>query len=136
MKNTFISLLTLGILLIGCRAESTPVKATVSGTVTYLQRIALLEDAVVTVRIQDISLADAPAVVLGEQVIKPAGKQVPIPFEVEYNPEDVKPAGRYAISARIEDANGKLLFITDTVTPVFTSDAKSTGIELILKMVQ
>jgi uncharacterized lipoprotein YbaY len=56
-------------------------EASVSGTVTYRERMALTPDAFVTVQIQDVSLADAPASTIGEQVIRNPG-QVPIPFEV------------------------------------------------------
>ena len=34
---------------------------------TYLQRIALSPDAVITVTLQDVSRADAPATVIGSQ---------------------------------------------------------------------
>ena len=77
-------------------------KSEVTGTVTYRQRIALLPDAVLTVQIQDVSLADAPARVIGEQVIEEPG-QVPIPYKVEYHYRDIEDSHMYAMQARIED---------------------------------
>jgi putative lipoprotein len=89
--------------------------------VTYLQRIALPNNARVTVQIQDVSKADAPATILGEQVIPTNGKQVPFAFEVSYDPSKIVPAGRYNLYARITDGDGKLRFITDTATPVINN---------------
>jgi heat shock protein HslJ/uncharacterized lipoprotein YbaY len=95
------------------------IEACVTGTVTYLQRIALPEDAVVQVQIQDTSLADAPAEVIGEQIIENPG-QVPIPYEVCYDPGLIQDNHSYSMSARITDGDGNLLWINDTVTPVIT----------------
>ncbi|HJM75991.1 MAG TPA: YbaY family lipoprotein [Dehalococcoidia bacterium] len=51
--------------------------SSVTGTVTYLEKIALTPDAVVEVKLVDVSRADAPSVTIGEQVIKSSG-QMPI----------------------------------------------------------
>ena len=59
---------------------------TVTGTVTYLQRMALPPSAVIEVKFQDVFRADAPATVIAEQKITAEGKQVPIPFELRYEP--------------------------------------------------
>ncbi len=57
--------------------------ATVSGTVTYREKIALPSEGVmVTVKVEDVSRADAPAIAIGEQIIEDPGHQIPIPFEV------------------------------------------------------
>jgi putative lipoprotein len=68
-------------------ATATPTKPLISsfidisGNVSYLQRIALPPDAVLIVRIQDVSRAGAPARILAEQRIELAGRQVPIAFQ-------------------------------------------------------
>ena len=46
--------------------------------------------------------------------MKTEGRQVPIPFTLDYDPARIVRAGNYAVSARITDASGKLLWITDT----------------------
>lgn len=104
----------------------------VTGTITYVQRIALPDDAVVTIKIQDGSLADAPAKVIGEQVIHTNGNQVPIPYEVEYDPQEIDERLTYSMSARTEDGSGKLLFISDTVTPVITNGNPTEDVEIIV----
>jgi putative lipoprotein len=78
--------------------------------VFYLQRIALPPAATLSVSLQDVSLADAPAVTLAEQK-GPVKGQVPLPFHLTYDPAQVKPGHSYSVSARIE-LDGKLLFIT------------------------
>jgi len=93
-------------------------KATVSGTVFYLQRIALPPDATVEVKLVDISRQDVPAVTIAEQKIANPG-QVPIPFELRYDPDKIGPRYTYAVQARIEQG-GKLLFISTQVFPVIT----------------
>jgi putative lipoprotein len=107
--------------------------ASVSGTVTYLQRIALPPTAVIQVRLVDVSRADAPAVVLGEQVIQAGGSQVPFSFEIPYDPARIDPRFSYAIQARIEDG-GRLLFINDQHYAVVTRGAP-VQLDMVLKPV-
>ena len=112
----------------GCSSN----QPSVSGQVTYRQRIALPPEAVIKVQIQDVSLADAPAEVIGEQIIQANGKQVPLPFEVEYNPDDIIENHSYSMSARIEDSTGILLFISDTHTPVITHGFPVKDVEIVV----
>jgi len=108
----------------------------VSGTITYLQRIALPDDAVITVQIQDTSLADAPATVMGEQVIQTEGKQVPFDFAVAYDAEAIQDNHTYTMSVRVTDGAGKLLFINDTAIPVITRDNPTQDVEIVVVRVQ
>ncbi|AZC29161.1 YbaY family lipoprotein [Pseudomonas chlororaphis] len=105
-----LSLLALTTLLGACNSMQPASKASLDGEVFYLQRIALPPAATLSVSLQDVSLADAPAVLLAEQK-GPVKGQVPLPFHLSYDPAQVKPGHRYSVSARIEVA-GKLLFIT------------------------
>ncbi|AVO57467.1 YbaY family lipoprotein [Pseudomonas chlororaphis] len=105
-----LSLLALTTLLGACNSMQPASKASLDGEIFYLQRIALPPAATLSVSLQDVSLADAPAVLLAEQK-GPVKGQVPLPFHLSYDPAQVKPGHRYSVSARIEVA-GKLLFIT------------------------
>ena len=135
MNRTKISLLIALLITMSFLGACSSKSSTVSGTVTYLQRIALPNDAVITIQLQDTSLADAPATVLGEQVIKTEGKQVPFEFEVAYNPDDIQENHTYSLSVRITDGAGNLLFINDTVVPVITNGNPTQDIEIILTQV-
>ena len=106
----------------------------VSGTITYRERMALPPDAVVIVQIQDVSRADAPANTIGEQIIHDPG-QVPIAFEVDYAPRDIDEQHTYVLHARIEDGQGNLLFTTTQQYPVITHDYPTEDIELVLEAV-
>ncbi|WP_269931609.1 YbaY family lipoprotein [Aminobacter sp. HY435] len=93
-------------------AIATADETAVTGEVFYRERIALPPNAVLSVQLADVSLADAPAKVLGEQTIDPAG-QVPIKFSIPFDPAAVKPNMSYALQARIS-VDDKLWFINDT----------------------
>jgi putative lipoprotein len=101
----------------------------VTGIVLYRHRIALPEDAIVQVQIQDTSLADAPAKVIGEQTIENPG-QVPIPYEVCYDSNQIEDNHTYTMSARITDSEGNLLWINDTAIPVITNGNPTEDVEI------
>ncbi|MBD2022498.1 YbaY family lipoprotein, partial [Leptolyngbya sp. FACHB-36] len=75
--------------------------AVVTGTVFYLQRIALPPSAVVEVKLLDVSRPDAPAVTIAEQTLPTKGKQVPISFSLTYDPTKILPTHDYVVQARI-----------------------------------
>ena len=102
-------------------------QAAVSGKVFYLQRIALPPDASLEVKLVDISKQDVPAVTIAEQKITTPG-QIPIPFELQYDPDKIDYRMTYAVQARIEQ-DGKLLFISTQVFPVITR-GNSTSVEV------
>lgn len=109
------------------------VEATISGTVTYRERVALTDRAVVDVSLEDVSRQDVAATVLARQVL-PAPGQVPIRFELVYSPADIDERRSYAVRATIRD-RGRLLFTSDTNTPVLTRGAGREA-HLVLKAVQ
>jgi putative lipoprotein len=94
----------------------------VTGTVVYMQKIALPPNAAIEIKMQDIS-AGAPKTV-AETVFAPAGKQVPIPFQLSYNPADINQAHTYQVLANI-NVNGKPMFVTNTPLHVVTQGAPS-----------
>ena len=105
----------------------------VTGTVSYRERIALPPAATIRVQLVDVSRADAPAEVLGEQLIDAAGRQVPFSFEIPYDPARIDERMSYALQARIEDGD-RLLFISDQRHPAITRGAPTT-VNLLLKSV-
>lgn len=105
----------------------------ISGNVSYLQRIALPPDAVLIVRIQDVSRAGAPARVLAEQRIELAGRQVPISFQTTVDRDLIGKRARITAAARIE-RGGKLLFISDKSYPVIRN-GQAVPVEMTLKQV-
>ena len=131
-----LTVLALGVLACSPGASSpapTPsTRAVVTGSVTYRERVALPPGATVTVRLQDVSRADAPAEVLAEQVIVPT-TQVPVPFALEYDPARIDARHRYSVGARIE-VDGKPWFVSDTHNGVLTQ-GEPTSVEVVVRRV-
>jgi uncharacterized lipoprotein YbaY len=101
---------------------------TLRGTATYRERLALPPDAVFEAVLQDVSLADAPATVLGRFRREPAG-QPPFRFEIEYDDAAVTSRRRYAVRATVTH-QGRLLFTTDRHYPVL--DGGNAPLEMLL----
>ena len=104
----------------------------VTGTALYRERIALPPTAVFEATLEDISKADAAALVLGQARVAPAG-QVPIGFRISYDPTRIDPAHSYAVRARIL-VEGRLWFATTEAHLVLTQ-GRGDQVELLLRRV-
>lgn len=105
-----------------------PPPATVSGKVIWREKI-MLPPSRVTVRLQDVSRLDAPAIVVAEQVIDNV-RTPPVAFNLSYDPALIVENHRYSVSASVE-TDGVLRFITDSHTPVITNGVSS--VQLVAK---
>ena len=104
---------------LACRAV--PALATpgvTTGTVTYLARVALPPGTLVAVELRDPARADARAPLLARTELRPRGNQVPFHWRLDYDAKRAVHPARPSLSARITDAEGKLIWISDTFTPV------------------
>lgn len=113
---------------------SSAAQKTMSGQVTYLQRIALPTGAVIEVSLDDVSLADAPARRLGSTTITTKGENVPVPFKLTYDAAAVRPERTYAVSARIS-IDGQLQWISATRHAVLTSGNPSDDVTITVQQV-
>ena len=111
----------------------TPSPASVTGTVSYPGGAALPPGAELTVRLEDVSRADAPSVTIAERVIANPG-QSPIRFEIGYDPANIDDRFDYAIQATITQGD-TLLFINDTVYSVLTWGYPN-SVDMVLVSVQ
>ncbi len=75
-----------------------------------MQRMALRNDAQVAVRLMAVSLEERAINEIGKQEYETAGRQVPLPFDIAFEMDQVGADWQYAIEARIEDGKGNLLF--------------------------
>ena len=124
------------LLVIGCahhRPAAKPVAAQITGTVSYEQRVALTPDATIEVTFSDVSLHDTPAIQLGHQVIKVAGRQAPIPFAIKYDSRQIVSSHTYGVEARIK-VGERVILASDTATLVLTQGRPS-NIEIVVKAV-
>jgi len=133
MKNSSIFKVFVLILLSVSSTILSAEQATLSGSASYRERIALPPNAVFEATLEDVSLMDVPSVTLGTDSIAHAVKN-PIFFSIKYNPDVIKLGRRYNVRGRIT-VDGKLKFITDTMHPVFTGKDSSL-INLKMKMVK
>jgi putative lipoprotein len=111
----FAAFLALSLSLAACATimpSEEPVAVT--GSIAYRERIALPPTAQVEIRLDDVSLADAPSRMIAQQSFTADGRQVPFAFRLTIDQRRLDPRHSYAVSARISDASGRLMFITDT----------------------
>ena len=108
--------------------------ASVSGSVTYRERLALTPDAKLVVELRDVSYADAAAPLIARQTISEPG-QVPIEYKVEYNRGDIDSGNRYSVSASIIESDGRLAFTNDTAHEVITH-GNPNRVDMVLVLVQ
>jgi len=91
----------------------------VTGSVAYRERIAMPEGAVLNVSLLDVSRADAAAEVVSRIEVSDPGN-VPIDFELVYDPDAIVARNRYAVRATIV-VEGRLWWTTDTAQNVITN---------------
>ena len=111
-----------------------PGAATITGEVFYLPRIALPPEAEVSVTLQDVSAADAPAVEIASTTFRTEGRQVPLPFSLAYEPAKIDASRRYSMMARISNA-GELLWISDAHTAALTQGAPADSFRIKVSQV-
>lgn len=109
------SLLPLALLASICTIQISPVAAAdrfVTGKVIFNGPKDLPSGSHVQIQLQDTSLMDAAAKVMGTVTITDA-KSFPISYKVKYNPSEIIRGHTYSMSARITAPDGKLRYIND-----------------------
>jgi putative lipoprotein len=101
-----------------CLTATIATAQSIQGTATYRERMALPPSAVFEATLEDVSRADAPAVIVAA-VRVPSPGNPPIAFTITYESGQIDPEHRYVVRARIL-VDGALLFTSDTAIPVIT----------------
>lgn len=131
MNQSILALLLVSALS-GCATHEPNKDSFITGEASYRERIAMLPGIRFEAVLQDVSLADAPAVEIGKFVVEDAGNP-PFSFNIAYNPSDIKPGHRYTVRASLKNGD-TLLFTTDKFVPVISngvvSDIKITMIRV------
>jgi copper homeostasis protein (lipoprotein) len=118
----------LTVLLAGTTASA----QSIQGTATYRERIALPPTAIFEAALEDASRADAPAEEIARtRVVSPGNP--PIRFEIAYDAARIRPDHTYVVRARVL-VDGRLVFTTDTASPVLTRGSGST-VSLLMRRV-
>ena len=105
--------------------------AVVNVTATYRERILLTPGHVLTVRVEDVSRADAPAEVLAEHREVLDGRAPPYQATLGFPRSQIDPRHTYAVRAEIRDPSGALRFTTDTRHAVLTQGAPA-GADIVM----
>jgi putative lipoprotein len=92
--------------------------ATLEGTASYRERMALPPGAVFEAQLEDVSRADAAAEVIGKTSLPSPGNP-PIRFAIGYDPARIQAAHSYLVRARIL-VEGRPFFTTTESHPVLT----------------
>ena len=121
------SLLCLVLLLAGCATHG----AVVTGSASYRERMALLPGTVLEATLEDVSKADAPAVIVGQTRLENLGNP-PFDFAIPYNPKDIVTNHSYVVRARILSGTD-VLFVTDTAYPILTMAHKGPAKLLLVR---
>jgi putative lipoprotein len=93
--------------------------SSVTGTANIRQRIALPNNAVVTMQLADVSRAGAPGQVIAEQSFSANGAQAPFPFTLQYDKARITTTGVYIVQGNIK-VNGQLRYTTTVAYRVIT----------------
>jgi copper homeostasis protein (lipoprotein) len=95
----------------------------VAGTASYRERIALPPGAVFEAVLEDVSLADAPAVEIGRTAIADPGNP-PFAFAIDFDPAEIQAEHTYSVRTQVS-VGRKLIFVSDKLNPVLTRGAPS-----------
>ncbi|EOF4364564.1 TPA: YbaY family lipoprotein [Providencia stuartii] len=103
----------------------------IRGQVVIPQQVKLPQNAVITVTLADISIAELPALILSQKYYETLGKQSPFPFELSYQKNEVRPDAHLAMRATVS-VDGNILLISK-VENLSTSDDTSKEIRLVIE---
>ena len=106
-----------------------PVEGIVTGRVEYRERLALLADAQLTMRIVDTAGRSASATVISEESINAAGN-VPISFTLRYNRGRIDPRHTYHLQVLLR--SGDNIWENEREVSVITN-GETAGVRVMLK---
>lgn len=105
---------------------------TLKGQVSYVEKIALPDNAVLDVYLLDVTNPNAPPTYISGISDSTHGQQVPLSFEIPYSIKQINPAGRYVVQASIS-ADSKPLFRNSDGVAVITNGAPTSNIQITVQ---
>lgn len=105
LKSVFLALMVI----VSLAGDSLAAAAVLKGHVTSGEKVALPANAVAEISLLDVSLADAPSVVIAKTTLQP--RKMPFTYRLRYDAAKLNPNMRYALQVRITVA-GELIYIT------------------------
>jgi putative lipoprotein len=96
----------------------------ITGKITHIGSDTIDKNSQIEISLRDVTLMDVQAKLIASTIISNANT-FPISYKLKYNPADIKPDRTYALSARINGPDNKLLYINDVHTPAKLMDTTS-----------
>ncbi len=131
-----------GLAITGCAATTADTAAanddataTITGSISYRERILPPADSFAVVQLNDISRADAPSTTLAEDTISLNGQSLPVEYKLTVDADMLDPRMTYSVSAKILDSADRLLWISDTANLIDPSAGDQMLDMIILKRV-
>ncbi|MND77691.1 hypothetical protein D3C80_693860 [compost metagenome] len=133
MRPILAPLVLAPLLLAACSSmpEAPATMTEVQVTAAYRERIMLPPGYVLTVKVEDVSRADAPARVLAEVRQPLDGRAPPYVVTLSVPNDQIDARHEYAARAEIRDPSGALRFATDTRHSVITRGAPN-RVEIVM----
>lgn len=133
--SVLLSSMCLAVFNMGCATQEVQDSntLTIQGTVTYLQRIAMPDNAVLTVKAEEVSRADASAPIFAESTEQFGGRQVPLPFSLAVPKSAINSPAVVSLRATISVDNQ--LRFTSTQSYPLTEENKAKPFNLVLEPV-
>lgn len=137
LRTSRLALSALASLFVLAHAHAAPATplGRIDGSVNYPRRIALPDDAMLTVELLDVSKADAKTARLARLSLPGGGRQLPLQFELPYYQADIQPSHRYSVRATLTSSGGELLYTTAQPAAVLTQGSGN-KVQLELQQVQ
>ena len=119
----------LALVVAACSSMAPPQAATtqIDVTAAYRERIMLTPGHVLTVKVEDVSLMDAPARVMAQTSQPLDGRGPPYAVTLSVPNSQIDARHTYAVRAEIRDPAGALRFTTDTRHSILTNGAPNTA---------
>ncbi len=121
-----------GVTLLGA-ASAAVMYHHVTGTVFYRERIALPPQARIWVSLRDVGAGDAPAKLIAHTLIRPhpPHTQVPIPFDIAYDPAQIIATHGYAVRSSII-IDGQTRWTSNATYPVITHGHPTEDVNILV----
>ena len=133
-KIIILIILSATVALAGCGSSTK--KAAITGVIAHTHPMTIPVGYVITVQIEDTTKADAPGKKIAEQVIKSQGEELPMPFEIIYDPGKINAKHAYSLRVIIEDSTGKMTYTNNTSVPVITNGNPTQKVTVIVVLVE
>ncbi|MAX52673.1 MAG: hypothetical protein CMH22_11885 [Methylophaga sp.] len=118
-------LVLMSLILLGCDSDSAQQtlkqqQLTISGKISYRERIALPKHSKLIIKLENITSAQKNGEVVAEKTISLGNRQVPIDFQLQVFKDQLNADENYALRASIQNKEGELIWTTDELNLIPT----------------